>query len=59
MYLRTSARLSVGQALALELRPPDSPLVFVAKGIVVTVNTRRGKPGAAVRFIDLRMQSLR
>jgi hypothetical protein len=59
MYLRTSARLIVGQALALELRPPQSTLVFTAQGLVVNVDTRKGTPGASVRFTNLRIRSRR
>jgi hypothetical protein len=57
MFLRTGAALRVGQALALELRPPESPLVFTAKGIVVTVGMRNGTPGAVIRFTDLRVRA--
>jgi hypothetical protein len=57
MYLHTSAALSVGQALSLELRPPESSLVFTAKGIVVMVGTRDGTPGAEVHFTDLRVRA--
>jgi hypothetical protein len=56
MYLHTSATLNVGEALALELRPPESPLVFTAKGIVVMVGMRHGTPGAQIRFTDLQVR---
>jgi hypothetical protein len=56
MVLRTSARLRIGQALALELRPPESALVFTAKGIVVNVDTRKGAPGVSILFTDLRVR---
>jgi hypothetical protein len=59
MVLRTRARLMVGQGLALELRPPESALVFTAFGTVVTVDTRKATRGVAVRFTDLRVRRRR
>jgi hypothetical protein len=59
MLLRTSARLSVGQGLTLELHPPESALVFTALGIVVKVDARNANAGVAVRFTDLRVRRRR
>lgn len=59
MYVETPAPLSIGQALLFELRPPGSHLVFTARGIVVELNDPLRRPGARVRFTDLRMRTAR
>jgi hypothetical protein len=56
MLLETSARLRPGQGLAFELRAPDSHLVFVAHGEIVSVHRHGALLRVRVHFSDLSLR---
>lgn len=56
MLLETSARLRPGQELAFELRAPDSHLVFVVHGEIVSVHRHGALLRARVHFNDLSLR---
>jgi len=56
MLLETCASLRPGQELAFELRAPDSHLVFVARGEIVSVHRHGALLRVRVHFTDLSLR---
>lgn len=55
MRLQSRVRWTIGQMVALELRPPDWRVRITADGVVALVTTTRGTTTATIRFTRLRV----